>query len=207
MAALGWCALALQLALSIRQTMADGRPLLAAVWIYLGFFTILTNLLAAGVLTALAWSSERAFARWLRRPNVLGATAMSIIIVGAIYNLLLRQLWHPQGWQWIADVTLHDVMPVAFVLCWWLSAPKPALRWANLCRWLVWPTVYFIYALTRGAIDGWYPYPFLDVGALGYPRVVINAMVILLAFVAVAVLLLVAARWQVGHSGKRSRRA
>ena len=35
-----------------------------------------------------------------------------IAIVGITYSLLLRHMWNPQGTQKIADVLLHDVVPV-----------------------------------------------------------------------------------------------
>ena len=42
-------------------------------------------------------------------------------------------------------------------------------------RWLAYPVAYLVYALTRGAFDDWYPYFFIDVVSLGYPRVLMNA--------------------------------
>ncbi len=48
-------------------------------------------------------------------------------------------------------------------------------------------TITFVFALIRGAIDRWYPYPypFADVNSLGYGRVIVNAFwisVLLFAF-------------------------
>ncbi|HEV2681422.1 MAG TPA: Pr6Pr family membrane protein, partial [Rhodanobacter sp.] len=187
-ALLGWLALALQLLLSIRLSIANGQGALAGVWTYLGFFTILTNVLAALALTATAHGPHGAFSRFFTRPDVHTAIAMSIAIVAAIYNLLLRQLWQPQGWQIVADNTLHVVMPVLFLLYWWLAVPKAGLRWPQVIVWQLYPAAYFAYALIRGAVNHWYPYPFLDVSTLGYLRVLINACVVLLAFVVVALL-------------------
>jgi hypothetical protein len=44
------------------------------------------------------------------------------------------------------------------------------------------PLAYFPYALARGALDGRYPYPFIDVGTLGWARVLGNAAAIAAAF-------------------------
>lgn len=196
-AAIGWLALALQLLLSIQLTSANGQGALTGVWLYLGYFTILTNVLAALALTAAARGLHGAVTRFFGRTDVHTAIAMSIVIVAAIYNLLLRQLWHPHGWQIVADNTLHVVMPALFLLHWWLAIPKATLRWPQVIVWQAYPAVYFAYVLIRGAVNGWYPYPFLDVTTLGYLRVLIDAGVVLLVFVAVALLLVALGRWQV----------
>ena len=57
---------------------------------------------------------------------------------------------------------------------------------------LVWPIGYLVWVLIWGAITGWYPYEFIDVGEHGYGGVLLNAVlvlvlgiVLLLAFLAV----------------------
>ena len=199
-ALLGWFALALQLWLSIQLTIASEQDALAGVWIYFGYFTILTNVLVAMALTAAAYGPHGAVSRFFVRPDVHTAIAMSIVIVAAIYNLMLRQLWQPHGWQIVADNILHVVMPVLFLLYWWLVVPKTTLRWSQVIHWQLYPATYFAYVLIRGAVNHWYPYPFLDVGTLGYLRVLINACTVLLVFVVVALLLVALGRWQVRHS-------
>ncbi|MEZ5420482.1 MAG: Pr6Pr family membrane protein [Vicinamibacterales bacterium] len=65
-------------------------------------------------------------------------------------------------------------------------------------RWLAYPVAYLAYALTRGSVDGWYPYFFIDVAAIGYGRALTNAALLsggmLVAGYAV-VALVVLARW------------
>ncbi len=203
-AAIGWFALGLQLLLTIRLTSANGRGAWAGVWIYLGYFTVLTNFAAALALTAVATHSRGGLGKFFARPGVHGAIAMSIIVVAAIYHLLLRQLWQPQGWQVIGDDALHTVMPMLFVLHWWLAVPKTHMRWRDVLGWQAYPAAYFVYALARGAVNGWYPYPFLDVHALGYMRVVGNAIGVVLFFVAVGLMLTAIGRWQARRTAAAS---
>jgi hypothetical protein len=195
-ALLGWFGLALQLWFSIRLTLDNGGTALGGAWLFLGYYTILTNLLVAGVLTAAARPAQHRAARFLLRPGVQTAAAMSIVIVSAVYNLMLRQLWTPSGWVLVADVIVHDLMPPLYLLHWWLAVPKRGLRWSQVVAWQSYPAGYFAYVLLRGAVNGWYPYPFLDVNTLGYLQVVINALGVLVAFVAVALLLVALGRWQ-----------
>jgi len=196
-ALLGWFTLALQLLLSIQLSIANGQGALAGVWTYIGYFTILTNVLVALALTADARGPRGTLSRFFTRPDVHTAISMSIVIVAAIYNLMLRQLWQPQGWQIVTDNILHVVMPVLFLLYWWLAVPKATLRWPQVIVWQLYPAAYFAYVLARGAVDHWYPYPFLDVTKLGYLLVLVDACAVLLAFVAVALLLVALGRWQV----------
>lgn len=195
-AVIGWLALGLQLLLSIRLTMAHGQGAWAGVWIYLGYFTVLTNLAVALALTASARRRHGGFGKFFMQPDVHTAIAMSIIVVAAIYHLLLRQLWQPQGWQVVGDDAMHTVMPLLFVLHWWLAVPKANLRWRGVLVWQVYPATYFAYALARGAVNGWYPYPFVDVHALGYPRVFGNAIGVLLVFIVTGLLLVALGHWQ-----------
>lgn len=51
-------------------------------------------------------------------------------------------------------------------------------------RWCVFPAAYLAYALIRGAMLGSYPYPFIDVLAIGYMRVAINSIGLLVLFLA-----------------------
>ncbi|MBB6241060.1 Pr6Pr family membrane protein [Rhodanobacter sp. MP1X3] len=199
-ALLGWFALVLQLSLTIQLTLARSGSVASALWLWIGYFTITTNLLVAMALSARAIGPRGQINRFFGRPDVQSMVAMSIVIVSLVYNLLLRGLWQPQGWQWLADVTLHDVMPLLFVVHWWLAVPKASLHWWQIGFWQIYPAAYFVYVLIRGAANGWYPYPFIDVATLGYPRVLVNALAVMLAFVVVAALLMALGRWQARRS-------
>lgn len=195
-ALLGCVGLALELWFSIQIALNKGGTALGGVWLYLGFFTILTNILVAKVLSSAVIGPRNALLRFYLRPGVQTAIAMSIVIVCLVYNIMLRQLWHPTGWLRVADLIVHDIMPPLFLLYWWLAVPKGGLRWSQVLVWQRYPAGYFFYVLLRGAVDGWYPYPFLDVNTLGYGQVLVNAIAVLLAFVAVALILVALGRWQ-----------
>ena len=106
------------------------------------------------------------------------AITLYIIVVGATYNIILRQLWSPQGLQLIVDELLHSVIPVFFIVYWLICIPKGELEWKNVLSWLIYPLVYFICVLFRGALPGYYPYPFLDVMKLGYNKVGLNSAIL-----------------------------
>jgi hypothetical protein len=195
-AIVGWFGLLLQLYLTVQLKRIAGEGIGAALWLYFGYFTILSNILAAWALTAASLRSERPSIRFFQRPGVHTAIAMSMTVVGLVYNVMLRQLWHPQGLQIIGDNVMHVIMPVWFLVYWWLGVPKQTLHWRQVWVWLLYPAAYFVYALLRGAYDGWYPYPFLDVKAIGYTQVLIDSIAVLAAFLAIALTLVAVGRWQ-----------
>jgi len=181
-AVIGWAALALQFALITRNV---GLGL--GTWRFVGFFTILTNIGVALIATGIALGRDNRLTD--ARARLMGLT--SIVTVGITYSLLLRATWHPQGWQKVADVMLHDATPILF-LGLWLLMPHRALGWRDLKWAIVPPLLYLIYALGRGAIDGWYAYYFLNpatqsLGQLAVSVAGVLALVALIAAVAIAV--------------------
>jgi hypothetical protein len=69
-------------------------------------------------------------------------------------------------------------------LYWWRYVDNKPRQWSLAIRWLLFPAVYFVYAILRGKLEGVYPYPFIDVNQLGFQKVLINALGIMLLFLA-----------------------
>jgi hypothetical protein len=192
-AVLTWYGLGLQFYVSIATARANGTSVSTAIVNYFSFFTILTNFLVALVLTQLC-VRRRAHEAFFARAGVQATAATSIAIVGIVYSLVLRQLWTPEGLQKIADIVLHDAVPVLYVLYWLSFSRQGDLRFRDVPRWLVYPAIYLLYTLIRGVISGRYPYPFLDAGSLGYARTFLNVVALMAGFLAVGFLLLVIGR-------------
>jgi hypothetical protein len=151
-ALLGWFALILQFYLLIKNAPSDPMAILAATVTYFSFFTILTNLLVAMVLTFQVWRPVSSWGEFFERPTVQTATATYIAIVGVTYAALLRQLWDPTGAQKLADILLHDAIPILYIVYWLLWGAKRKLRWRDAATWLVYPGLYLLYVLIRGAV-------------------------------------------------------
>jgi hypothetical protein len=177
---LGWAALGLQMILTLTAIAAQGGTVSGGLWRYLGYFTVIANIFTAVILTCAVLRQNR------RRGEFTAVTAM--ILVGIVYSLLLRETWDPRGWQKVADVVLHDAMPVLMAL-FWLLRPHGGLRGGDIATCLILPLGYCGYAMARGAFDNWYPYPFLDVANLGVGAVALNCAGLGLAFLAMALLL------------------
>jgi len=150
---------------------------------FFSYFTILSNLLVAISLTASTFAATTKIGKTSSLPTTKTAIALYILIVGLVYNLVLRGIWEPKGWQLVADNLLHVVVPFIYFLYWIIFAEKGTLNWKQGITWTYFPFAYLIYSLIRGHFVGWYPYPFLDVTKFGYQKVLINAGFVVIAFV------------------------
>jgi len=171
LAVLAWFALAAQLYIIMRyRTSSVGATLVQ----YFSYYTILTNIMIAWVCTVLFIRREDTSGR----KKVLTAILVYILTVGLTYNLMLRSLWKPEGLQLLADNLLHSIIPVLYLVFWLIFVKKHTLQWNNFLPWLIYPLLYLIYVMIRGAIFGVYPYPFIDVAQIGYQKALLNAVMV-----------------------------
>jgi hypothetical protein len=195
---IAWFALGLQLYIMIDNVSGNGLTVLGAITRFLVFFTILTNLLVAVCLTVRAASPSNALGRFFEKPAVLAAVAVYIFIVALVYNLILRKLWAPVGNQRLADELLHVIVPIFYLAYWFLFAPKYGLQWSHTLQWLSYPAAYLVYALVRGAAEGFYAYPFIDVNENGALKVLLNSIVLMAVFVIAGLAVIVIAKKMTG---------
>jgi len=195
-----WAAVLLQLALSLQLAQANGKSVTAGLVVYLGYFTVLTNIFVALALTIPTGDGSTRLQRFFAHPQTLACAATSTILVGLAYHFLLRHVWNPEGPQWFADLLLHYVVPVGFCAHWLDALPKSPLPWWSPLAWSMYPLLYFGYALMRGLFVFTYPYPFIDVTAIGYPMAFRNAFGLVAVFVIIGGLLLA-----IGKAAERAR--
>jgi hypothetical protein len=187
-----WANLLVILASALAEGVQTGESPLAVVVFLTSFFTIWTNAAVGLTLTVpLVWPETR-LGHLFRRHDVLTAVAASITFVMVTYHLLLSSQVDPEGIALLTDVLAHYLVPVSFVGYWWVVSPKETLRWRDPLVWLSYPLAYQVHVFVRGALTGFYPYPFVDVASLGFVPVLRNTLgtgaafvVISLAFVAV----------------------
>jgi hypothetical protein len=189
-AIVAWAAVFLQLYLSLRFAIDEGRTIGQGLVGYFGFFTVLTNLLVCLATTLPLLAPSSAAGRFFVRPIAVGWVATSIAFVGLAYYILLRRLWQPDGVRLVSDVLLHYVVPALFVIYSIVMLRGAVLRWTAPLWWSIYLAVYFVYVLVRGALIGRYPYEFIDVSQLGYVATLRNAILLLFAFLALAYLLM-----------------
>lgn len=180
-----WAGLAIQFS----ATFASQHHVVPTLWVLLRFFTVITNVIVAIAMTLEAIGKRLP-------PFVLGGATISILLVGVVYMTLLRGLVELSGGALLADTLLHKAAPVAMTLWWLLFAPRARLKSGAPLWWASYPLLYFAYAVARGQAGDRYPYPFMDVGKLGWPQTLINAGGIAMAFLLAGFLLVWFDSWR-----------
>jgi hypothetical protein len=153
---------------SIAWALEQGQTALWGLARMLGFFTNLTNLLVAWTMAQLC-RGRRLSPRWMT------GVMLPIVLVAAVYHFMLSAIWKVTGWEWMFNRGLHYIVPALTVGYWSLFVTKSGFRWSDPLGWLLYPLLYCGVALLRGALTGWFPYPFLDAAKIGWVLALINA--------------------------------
>lgn len=152
---------------------------------FFGYFTILSNALVAYSTWTLALGRDRDTTWWrlLRLDGLIGITVTFVVV-----QVLLRGLVELDGADLLADNLLHVAVPLLAVVGWLVFGPRRRVRRSDLLPALGFPVAWLAYTLVRGGIVEWYPYPFLDAGALGYGSVAATCLGIAVLFIGLAAL-------------------
>ncbi|GAA5151304.1 Pr6Pr family membrane protein [Microbacterium pseudoresistens] len=140
------------------------------------FFTVASNLL---VMIASASLVVRRPPQGLLWRALRLSTLLSIAVTGTIFSLILAPDIELRGEAVIATTLFHNISPALFVIGWLLWGPRRQWMVRAALLAFIWPLAWLAYTFTRGAITGWYPYPFLDVGQHGIGAVLLSSLAVL----------------------------
>ncbi|MFJ3029033.1 Pr6Pr family membrane protein [Curtobacterium sp. NPDC087080] len=135
-------------------------------WNFFGYFTIQSNIVVAVAFALTLVAAARRKRGDLLLSGFRGAATVYIATTGVVYNTLLVGASVSNSVPWSNDV-LHRWIPAYAVLDWLLFSDRARLLLRHVWWFLVYPAVWLVVVLVRGATDGWVPYPFLD-PAQGY---------------------------------------
>jgi hypothetical protein len=174
-----WFSIGLQFTISLKLTDYNYPETLK---VFLSYFTVSTNIIVAICFTALSFAKKSDNGSFFTKSGTLTAITVYIVVVGLIYNTMLRGLMLLNGWPRVADEFLHVVSPIIFLIFWIFYVDKSHLRYKSALKWLIYPLIYVIFTVIRGYFINRYPYPFIDVIQLGYPTAILNAAIIIFIF-------------------------
>ncbi|MFL9923247.1 Pr6Pr family membrane protein [Herbaspirillum lusitanum] len=197
LAVIGWFAFAAQTDITVNRLLVNGHGILDGLERLSSYLTNLTMLMGALCFTSLALRLDTPISRFFRQASVVSAVVAYLAFVGIAYNLLLRQLWQPTGFRALVNESLHTIIPLLAMVYWIFFVPvfKTSLKKSML--WLIYPLGYLFITLWRGSMSGFYPYPFINVNTLGYPRVLLNSSLLFAGFIGLMALFIT-----INHAGK-----
>jgi hypothetical protein len=158
------------------------------LWNHFGQFTVLSNVFVA-VVMIVEVARRNNPPRF--EPEFRGSAVVALVAAGLLHAMLLGGL--PAASGQVVNRLLHIVVPALAVLEWLLVASRRSPRWWATFAGILFPSLFFVYTLIRGAMVGWYPYDFVDPslpGGLG--RVLAGLPTIVLAFLAVSAVVMLA---------------
>jgi hypothetical protein len=167
---------------------------------FFSYFTNLSNILISIVFIVSAIRLITRHTPTTADVAVRGGAVVYILFVGLVFNTLLRDVDLGALIPWV-NIVVHFITPLAGLVDWLAWPPRRPLPFRVTFLWMIFPAVYVVYSLIRGAITGFYPYPFFNPAhSGGYGGVALYCLVMLVAFFILAVLIRL-----VGNAQKRSK--
>ncbi len=156
---------------------------------FFSFFTILTNTIVALFFSAKLFTSKKNPLNFLNKNGASTAITVFILLVGIVYQVVLRSIWEPKGLQKVVDELLHSFIPLFVFVYWFLFSKRDDLNFKTFLKWLSYPILYFLFIISRGLASGFYPYPFVNVEELGWAKIGINFVLITIMILILFVIL------------------
>jgi hypothetical protein len=169
---------------------------------YFSYFTLLSNFIIALFFNIQVFFQKTKINNFFNHPSTITAITIYIIIVAIVYNIILRKNWSPTGFDRLADELLHLVIPIYFVLYWFLYTDKSKIFWIHIIHWQIFPIFYLLYTFIRGKIVGFYPYLFVNVNKIGIEQVVINSIFLVIFFIFVSTFIVFISKILAGRAKK-----
>ena len=167
---------------------------------YFSYFTIQSNLLVAiAMFMVITGRTGSQLFRVLRLASLIGITVTGVVAAVALPpspNYTTANL--------ICDRLLHIVVPVLTFVGWIAFGPRGFVTRRDLLPSLIWPVAWLVATLALAPLTHWYPYPFLNVDAIGWGRVLVNCAGVAVLFLLLAALALWADNRLPGDRARRT---
>jgi hypothetical protein len=160
---------------------------------FFAFFTIQSNLIGVA---AFSWLVARPDGPRGRGVELLRAgAAVYLTVTFFVVIVLLSGVDVQLQLVWV-DVVLHKVFPIVVVADWLLDPPRVPLLYRDIATLIVYPLIWTALTMIRGAVDGWYPYPFLNPANGGYGQVLVTAIAVTVGFIVISAALIWLGNWR-----------
>ncbi len=157
-----------------------GQHALVTTWKFFSYYTTLTNILVGMWAFLSLVQISGVLGEAAHNANAVTAITFYIVTVG-IGNYMMFSIKELNLLRKFADLSVHAVVPAMMLIYWLLYIDKASISFKFVHYWMIYPIVYAAYTLMHGVWTGFYPYPFVNVKALGANRVLLNACVMALS--------------------------
>ena len=192
---LGWVSIILGL-INRGISLTGGEDVFLAFSNHFSYFTIQSNLMVLIWLTIAIIYNNRE-----NKPKILGAiprgaVTVYITVTFLIFAIILAPGYIPQGLALYTNTISHYILPIAFIIDWAFTETEKKYEWRYDVYWLIYPILYLIYTLVRGAITNFYPYFFLDLNVLSVIELVVYVIGLIILFLILGAIYIFANRIQ-----------
>ena len=163
------------------------------------YFTNLSNYFCIGVMfAALIQTLKKKEDSYVTiNPLVKLIGVMSLLLTAIVYNVMLAPTYEPIESFQPNSVILHIILPIMFVVDWFLFYEPKKLKWFHPLLTIIAPIGYVAFIYIRAAILGYdtknhllYPYFFLDLETQGVAGAVKWIVLLAMAFVVMSYIFL-----------------
>lgn len=163
------------------------------------YFTNLSNYFCIGVMfAALIQTLKKKEDSYVTiNPLVKLIGVMSLLLTAIVYNVMLAPTYEPIESFQPNSVILHIILPIMFVVDWFLFYEPKKLKWFHPLLTIITPIGYVVFIYIRAAILGYdtknhllYPYFFLDLETQGVAGAVKWIVLLAMAFVVMSYIFL-----------------
>ena len=160
---------------------------------FFAFFTIQSNLVGVAAFAWLVARGDDPRSRAIELFRTGAAVYLSVTFFIVIFLLSGVDVQLQLGW---VDVVLHKIFPIIVVADLIIDPPRTRLIAHDIVTLLIYPLVWTLLTVLRGAVDGWYPYPFLDPVHGGYGQVAITIVAVVIGFIVIAAAIIWVGNWR-----------
>lgn len=159
-----------------------------------GMFTTLSNIacllyFSVDIIYLIKNFDDKEKTKWC--PLLKGMFTISITLTFVIAQFVLKMSFSFNSFKEAAFLGLHYIIPIMTLFDWLLFDEKGLIKKYYPLVWLIPPTLYFGVAMISARygkglgyfFDSKYPYPFMDIEANGFNKVMITSIIILIGYI------------------------
>lgn len=162
------------------------------------YYTIQSNILVSFVIILEIineYKKTKLFQNEETYQNIKGATTTIILITGLIFTVLLSS--YVKNWKGLrlySSYILHYISPTMFLIDYlFFDQTHQKLKFKKTIMWFIYPITYYLIGIIRIIfLDGFIPYPFMNIKGLGVFKSILIFIILLSVFYLISLLLITA---------------